>query len=200
MFTLPKLSYNYNALEPFMDEKTMTIHHTKHHQGYVDKLNQTLEKYPKLQESNIEDLLMDLNSIPKEIRTAVINTGGGHFNHSFFWKIMAPKTKSDLSDKLLKEINSSFGGLDEFKDSFTQSAVSIFGSGWAWVVKNDNKLEIINTTNQDSPISNGLKPLLCLDVWEHAYYLKYQNKRADYIDAWWNVVNWDQVEKNFTNN
>lgn len=197
MFTLPNLSYNYNALEPFIDEKTMTIHHTKHHQGYVDKLNKTLEKYPKLQEKKIEDLLMDLSSIPKDIKTAVINTGGGHFNHSFFWKIMAPKTKSKPNESFLKEINSSFGSFSKFKEKFTQTAVGKFGSGWVWLVDNNNKLEIIDTSNQDSPISNGLKPLLCLDVWEHAYYLKYQNKRADYINAWWSVVNWDQVEKNF---
>jgi len=193
-YQLPKLSYSYNALEPFIDARTMEIHHTKHHQAYVDKLNLALEKYPDLQERPLEELLGNLESIPQEIRTAVRNHGGGHFNHSFFWRIMGPNTGGEPTGALAEALNKSFGDFAKFKEQFTAAASGIFGSGWAWLVTENLKLIIVTTPNQDSPISAGLKPILGLDVWEHAYYLKYQNKRADYISAWWNIVNWKEVE------
>lgn len=195
---LPKLPYSYDALEPYIDALTMEIHYTKHHQTYVNNLNAALEKYPHLQEKSIEDLLKDLNAIPEDIRTAVRNNGGGHLNHSMFWPMMSPKGGGEPTGELASVINSTFGSFTEFKDRFSKTALGHFGSGWAWLcVDKSGKLIVNSTPNQDNPISDGLKPILGLDVWEHAYYLKYQNRRADYIAAWWNVVNWEQIAKNY---
>jgi Fe-Mn family superoxide dismutase len=198
MYKLPDLSYSYDALEPHIDARTMEIHHTKHHQGYVDKLNAALEKYPDLQGKLLADLLWDLDSVPEDIRAAVRNNGGGHLNHSLFWQIMSPKAGGEPEGKLAELMDRDFGSFEKFKDSFSQAAAAIFGSGWAWLVKDgSNKLLIKITANQDSPVMEGLNPIFCLDVWEHAYYLKHQNKRPDYIAAWWHVVNWREVAKNF---
>ena len=189
-FELPKLEYAYDALEPHIDAKTMEIHHTKHHQTYVDKLNAALEKYPELVGRPIEELLMNLADLKVEEadRTAIRNHGGGHFNHSLFWKYLDPSNQKD--ELLAKEIASAFGSVEDFKKQFADSAVKVFGSGWTWLVRNNSnsKLEIKNLPNQDAPIMLGLQPIFGLDVWEHAYYLKYQNKRADYISSWWNVL------------
>jgi Fe-Mn family superoxide dismutase len=193
-FELPALPYAYNALEPYIDEQTMTIHHTKHHQGYVSKVNAALEGHSDLASKSIEDLLANLNDIPESIRTAVQNHGGGHANHSLFWQIMAPGGGGTPSGNLASALTSTFGGYEGFKEQFANAGTGRFGSGWAWlVVGNNGDLSIMSTPNQDSPLSQGLKPILGLDVWEHAYYLKYQNKRADYITAWWSVVNWTKV-------
>jgi Fe-Mn family superoxide dismutase len=187
---LPKLPYTYDALEPYIDAKTMELHHTKHHQTYVDKLNAALEKYPDLQGKPVEELLMNLASLQVEEadRTAIKNHGGGHFNHSLFWKLLDPSNNQD--ELLVKEINSAFGSVDEFKKQFTDSATKLFGSGWTWLVRNgsDSKLEIKNLPMQDAPIMSGLQPLLGLDVWEHAYYLKYQNRRPEYIENFWKAL------------
>ncbi len=196
MFSLPDLPYNYNALEPFIDEETMKIHHDKHHQTYVDNLNKVLEGHNDLLKMDVKELLQKLDQVPEEIRTKVKNNAGGHANHSFFWKVMSPK-KTEPKGKLLDAINSSFGSLESFQEKFTNAGLGRFGSGWAWLLVNNGKLEIIDTANQDTPLSEGKKAILCLDVWEHAYYLKYQNRRADYIKAWWNVVNWSKVEEYF---
>ena len=189
-FELPKLPYSYNALEPYIDAKTMELHHTKHHQTYVDKLNAALEKYPDLQGRPIEELLMNLASlkVDEADRTAIRNHGGGHLNHSLFWKYLDPSNKKD--ELLAKEIVSTFGSQEEFKKQFTDSATKLFGSGWTWLVRNgqNSKLEIKNLPMQDSPLMMGLEPVLGLDVWEHAYYLKYQNRRAEYIENWWKVL------------
>jgi Fe-Mn family superoxide dismutase len=195
MHKLPSLPYKYDALEPFIDAKTMEIHHGKHHQTYVDKLNAALEGQTTLQGKKVEELLMNLNSVPEKIRQAVINHGGGHFNHSFFWPMLKKGTK--YKGDAAKAIDKTFGSFDKFKEAFTASATTLFGSGWAWLVLSNGKLEIIQTKNQDSPISLGKKPVLGLDVWEHAYYLKYQNRRAEYIEAFFNVINWDRVNENF---
>ena len=192
---LPKLPYAYDALEPFIDEQTMEIHHGKHHQTYVDKLNKALEKYPKLQGKSAEELLKNLELIPEDIRTAVRNHGGGHANHSFFWQIL--KKDVEPSGEILKVINKKFNGIDNFKTEFSNKAVGLFGSGWCWLVLNGKELEIITTPNQDSPVSQGKIPVLGLDLWEHSYYLKYQNRRNEYIKSFWNIVNWDQVNANF---
>ncbi|GBD39510.1 Superoxide dismutase [Mn] [bacterium HR37] len=195
---LPPLPYSYDALEPHIDALTMEIHHTKHHQAYVNNLNAALEKYPELQDKSVEELLKDLNSIPEDIRTAVRNNGGGHLNHSMFWLMMSPKGGGEPTGELAEAIKNNFGSFANFKDLFSKTAVGHFGSGWAWLcVDKDGKLVVLSTPNQDNPISNGLKPILGLDVWEHAYYLKYQNRRADYVAAWWNVVNWEQIAKNY---
>ncbi|GIW46426.1 MAG: superoxide dismutase [Mn] [Deltaproteobacteria bacterium] len=195
---LPPLPYSYDALEPHIDALTMEIHHTKHHQAYVNNLNAALEKYPELQDKSVEELLKDLNSIPEDIRTAVRNNGGGHLNHSMFWLMMSPKGGGEPTGELAEAIKANFGSFANFKDLFSKTAVGHFGSGWAWLcVDKDGKLVVLSTPNQDNPISNGLKPILGLDVWEHAYYLKYQNRRADYVAAWWNVVNWEQIAKNY---
>ncbi len=197
-FELPSLPYGYDALEPYIDAQTMQIHHDKHHQTYVDKLNAALEKHPALQKKAVEELLSDLAAIPEEIRTAVRNFGGGHFNHLFFWQMMAPKVESGPEGKVAEAIKKDFGGLEEFKKQFSDKAATLFGSGWVWLAKDSSgKLGIVTTPNQDSPISVGLKPLLVLDVWEHAYYLKYQNRRPEYIENWWNLVNWEKIEKLF---
>jgi superoxide dismutase, Fe-Mn family len=196
-YELPKLPYDYSALEPHIDARTMEIHHTKHHQTYVNNLNAAIEKHPEQGERSLTDMLKDLNSVPEDIRSAVRNSGGGHANHSLFWEIMCPGGGEPSGD-LLEAINSSLGSLDAFKEEFTKAAATRFGSGWAWLsLEGSGKLVVSSTPNQDNPVSEGLKPILGLDVWEHAYYLNYQNRRPDYIAAWWNVVNWDQVEANY---
>ncbi len=203
--TLPTLSYTYDALEPYIDAKTMKIHHTKHHQAYIDKLNAALEKYPDLAAQSAEELIGNLEAMPEDIRTAVRNHGGGHANHSMFWQIMTPE-KNEMGEGFVKDLCDTFGSVEEFKKQFTDAALGRFGSGWVWViypeqsrrVKNGEKLEITSTANQDSPLSEGKRPILCLDVWEHAYYLKYHNKRPDYIEAFWNVVNWEEVGKRYS--
>ena len=198
-YQLPKLPYSYDALEPHIDARTMEIHHTKHHQTYINNVNAALEKYPALAEKSVEDLISDLNAVPEDIRTVVRNNGGGHANHSLFWTIMAPKAGGEPSGELGEAIKSAFGGFDGFKDQFSKAAAGRFGSGWAWLsVGGGGKLAVTSTPNQDSPLSEGLTPILGLDVWEHAYYLNYQNRRPDYIAAWWNVVNWKQVASNYT--
>lgn len=197
-FELPQLPYPYDALEPHIDAKTMEIHHTKHHQTYVNKTNAALEAHPELKGKSIEEILSDLNAIPEDIRTAVRNNGGGHANHSLFWPVMSPEGGGEPKGELATAINSAFGGFAYLKEQFSNAAANRFGSGWAWlVVDKSGALQITSTPNQDTPISSGQKPILGLDVWEHAYYLKYQNRRPDYISAWWNVVNWEQVAKNF---
>lgn len=199
-FTLPALPYAANALEPSIDEKTMTIHHDGHHGAYVNNLNKALESATQLAGKSLEELLANNCSIvPENIRTAVRNNAGGHANHSMFWVIMAPRAGGQPSGKIAEAINSTFGGFPAFQEKFNAAATTRFGSGWAWLVKGSGgKLEIISTANQDSPIMEGKYPVMGLDVWEHAYYLKYQNKRGDYIKAWWNVVNWPEIEKRFT--
>jgi len=197
VFELPELGYAYNSLEPFIDEATMRLHHDKHHAAYVKKLNEALEGHKGLQDKSVEELIKNLNSVPENIRNAVRNHGGGHLNHSFFWKLLKKNTKP--SGEILDAIKKNFGGLDEFKEQFKKSALGQFGSGWAWLVLNpaSKKLEIMSTSNQDSPLTLGKIPVLCIDVWEHAYYLKYQNMRDSYIDNFFNVINWNQVNKNF---
>ncbi len=196
-YQLPKLPYSYDALEPHIDARTMEIHHTKHHQTYINNVNAALEKYPALAEKSVQDLIRDLNAVPEDIRTVVRNNGGGHANHSLFWTIMAPKAGGEPSGELAEAIKSAFGGFDSFKDQFSKAAAGRFGSGWAWLSVGGGKLAVTSTPNQDSPLSEGLTPILGLDVWEHAYYLNYQNRRPDYIAAWWNVVNWKQVASNY---
>ena len=192
---LPELSYAYDALEPYIDKQTMEIHHTKHHQTYVDKLNAAIEGHKDIQNKMVEDLLRDLNAVPESIRTAVRNHGGGHFNHSFFWPMLRKETS--FGGDVANAINSSFGSFDKFKDEFSNAAALLFGSGWAWLVWSSNELQIMTTPNQDNPLSQGKTPLLGLDVWEHAYYLKYQNRRPEYISAFFNVINWDKVNDYF---
>jgi Fe-Mn family superoxide dismutase len=199
MYELPKLTYSYDSLEPHIDAQTMEIHYTKHHQGYVNKLNTALENHSELQDKPLEDLLWTLDSVPEEIRKAVRNNGGGHLNHSLFWKIMSPDGGGEPQGELAEAINKDLGSFNQFKEDFTNTAATVFGSGWAWLVKDGSgKLLVKSTSNQDSPVMEGLTPLLGLDVWEHAYYLKYQNKRPDYIGAFWNVVNWEEVSNNFS--
>ena len=193
-FELPKLPYEYNSLEPYIDAQTMEIHHSKHHQAYINNLNAALDKYPELYDKGLEWLLKNLEEIPLDIRVAVRNNGGGHFNHSMFWNVMSPVKMVSPKLELSKAIDEKFGNFEVFKNEFAKSAITRFGSGWAFLAINKNKeLEIISTSNQDNPISEGLIPILALDVWEHAYYLKFQNRRPDYIFEWWNVVNWDYV-------
>ena len=197
-FELPPLPYGYDALEPYIDAQTMQIHHDKHHQAYTDKLNAALEKYPDLQAKPIEKLLKDLDSVPEEIRLAVRNHGGGYYNHSLFWEMMKKGGGGEAAGELKTKLDQDFGSFEEFKKQFSEVAATVFGSGWAWLVKDPaGKLAIVKTPNQDSPISQGQFPLLGIDVWEHAYYLKYQNRRPEYIENWWNVVNWEQVEALF---
>jgi len=193
---LPQLPYAYDALEPHIDARTMEIHYRKHHGGYVDKLNAALKDHGDLQSHTLADLLIDLSNLPEPIRSAVRNNGGGHANHSLFWTVMTPDATAGPTGELEKALRSSFGSVDEFRSRFHSAALDRFGSGWAWLAVKDGKLVVTSTPNQDSPIMNGLRPILGLDVWEHAYYLKYQNRRADYIQAWWNVVNWNQVAEN----
>ena len=197
-FELPKLPYAVDALEPYIDAQTMTIHHDKHHQAYVTNLNAALEKHPELAKKSLEALLKDLNAVPEDIRLAVRNQGGGTWNHSMFWEIMAPKAGGAPKGELAKAIDASFKSFDAFKEEFTKAAIGRFGSGWAWLVKKGSGLAVVSTANQDNPMSEGATPILTIDVWEHAYYLKYQNRRADYVTAWWNVVNWDGVAGRFS--
>jgi Fe-Mn family superoxide dismutase len=192
---LPALPYSNNALEPHIDAQTMQIHHGKHHQTYVTNLNAALDKHPELHGKNLDDLVRSVNSVPEDIRTAVRNNGGGHWNHSMFWKLMAANAGGPPTGAVADAINSSFGGFDKFKEQFQAAGLGRFGSGWAWLVDNGGKLEITSTPNQDNPLMDGKKAILGVDVWEHAYYLKYQNRRADYLGAWWNVVNWAEVNK-----
>jgi Fe-Mn family superoxide dismutase len=197
-YELPQLPYAYDALEPYIDAKTMEIHHTKHHQTYTNNLNAALEKHPEIADVPLEKMLADLTIVPEDIRTAIRNSGGGYWNHDFFWKVMAPKAGGEPQGKIADAITASFGNFASFKETFTKTAAGVFGSGWAWLVTGeDGKLSVISTPNQDSPLALGKKPILTLDVWEHAYYLKFQNRRPEYIDAWWNVVNWNAVEENF---
>lgn len=195
---LPPLPYASNALEPHIDARTMEIHHGKHHQAYINNLNAALEGHTNLQAKSVEDLIKDLNAVPENIRTAVRNNGGGHANHSLFWPLMSPNGGGQPGGDLAAAINNAFGSFDSFKDQFSKAAATRFGSGWAWLsVDSSGQLVVSSTPNQDSPLMEGMTPILGLDVWEHAYYLNYQNRRPDYIAAWWNVVNWDQVAKNY---
>lgn len=198
MFKLPPLPYAYDALEPYIDARTMEIHYTKHHQGYVDNLNAALEKHPELFKKSLAELVSNLNSLPEDVRTAVRNQGGGDFNHTFFWPLMKKNGGGEPKGKVGDEIKKSFGSFSAFQEQFNNAAKSRFGSGWAWLsINQQGNLVVTSTANQDTPLAESLKPLLGLDVWEHAYYLKYQNKRVDYIAAWWHVINWDTVEQNF---
>ena len=195
---LMPLPYEYDALEPFIDAQTMMIHHDKHHAAYVKNLNAALEKHPELEKKSLEDLISNLNTVPEDIRMAVRNHGGGTWNHNLFWEIMAPKSGGEPTGDLGKAITAAFGTFSGFTTEFDKAAMGRFGSGWAWLVKKGDDLSIVSTPNQDNPMSDGMKPLLGIDVWEHAYYLKYQNRRADYVAAWWNVVNWKAVENRFS--
>jgi Fe-Mn family superoxide dismutase len=198
MFELPKLQYEFKALEPHIDAKTMEIHYSKHHQGYTNKLNVALEKQPDLLTLTIEEILSDLDQIPGSIRQGVINNGGGFYNHTLFWANLSPNGGGEPTGALHEALNSKFETFDAFKEVFASAAATQFGSGWAWLVVDENgELAVVSTANQDNPISNGQTPLLGLDVWEHAYYLNYQNRRPDYISAFWNVVNWAEVEKRY---
>lgn len=201
MHTLPDLPYGYDALEPYIDKQTMELHHGKHHQTYINKLNDVLKGNDELSGLSIKDLIKKLDGVPEDIKTTVRNNGGGHLNHGFFWKVMASPGEgagSEPSGDLASAINSSFGSFKEFQEKFAGAAAGRFGSGWAWLVKSGGKIEVTSTPNQDSPVSENKTPILGLDVWEHAYYLKYQNRRPEYIDAWWNVVNWQEVERLFS--
>ena len=195
--TLPALPYDFAALEPHIDTQTMQIHHGKHHQAYVNNLNAALGKHPELHKKTLEELLGNINTVPEDIRTAVRNNAGGHHNHSLFWTIMAPKAGGEPSGTLADAIKKTFGDFAKFKEAIGTAATTRFGSGWAWLASAKGTLEVFSTANQDSPLMDGKKPILGLDVWEHAYYLKYQNRRPDYIGAWWNVVNWPEVQKRF---
>ena len=194
-FELPELPYAYDALEPHIDKETMNIHHTKHHNGYVTKLNAALEGHSEFDGLSVEDILADLNKVPEDIRTAVRNNGGGHANHSLFWTILGKDGAKEPVGDLKQAIDKTFGSYDAFKETFANAAATRFGSGWAWLVVADGKLEVLSTPNQDSPISDGKTPILGIDVWEHAYYLNYQNRRPDYINAFFDVINWDKVEE-----
>ena len=195
--SLPSLNYDYSALEPHIDAQTMEIHHTKHHQTYINNLNLALENHPELFDKSLEELLANLNDIPENIRGAVRNHGGGHHNHSLFWKVLSPNSTQQPEGLLLDKINNDFGNFENLKTEFSEKATKQFGSGWGWLCEDSSgKLLTISTPNQDSPLSQGLNPILGIDVWEHAYYLNYQNKRPDYISAFWNIVNWVEVEKN----
>ena len=193
--SLPALPYPTDALEPHIDKMTMEIHHGKHHQAYVTNLNAALDKHPELHTKSIEDLLKGINTVPEDIRTAVRNNGGGHANHSMFWQVMGPNAGGAPTGAIADAINGSFGGFDKFKEELKKAGVGRFGSGWAWVIDQGGKLAIESSANQDSPLMEGKKVVFGVDVWEHAYYLKYQNRRPDYLDAWWNVVNWNEINK-----
>jgi Fe-Mn family superoxide dismutase len=197
-FTLPALPYAFEALEPHIDAKTMQIHHDGHHGAYVTNLNKAIESVPELKSKRLEELLANnCAAVPENIRTAVRNNGGGHINHSMFWEIMTPKGGGQPVGNVAQAITGAFGGFDQFREKFNNAATTRFGSGWAWLVKSAGKVDIISTANQDSPLMEGKTPIMGLDVWEHAYYLKYQNRRGEYINAWWNVVNWPKIEERF---
>ncbi|RKX36371.1 MAG: superoxide dismutase [Mn] [Verrucomicrobia bacterium] len=196
-YELPSLDYAYRALEPHIDARTMEIHHTKHHQTYITNVNAALEGHADLAAKSVDDLISDLGSVPEAIRTAVRNNGGGHANHSFFWKVIGPDAGGSPTGKLAEAIDSTFGGFDSLKEAFLKAAATRFGSGWAWISVKDGALAVHSTANQDSPLMDGAAPILGLDVWEHAYYLNYQNRRPDYVAAFWNVVNWDAAEANY---
>ena len=198
-FKLPDLPYSFDALEPHIDARTMEIHHDKHHQGYTDKLNAALEKHSDWQDRSISDILRSIDSVPEDIRTAVRNNGGGYANHDMFWKIMSPNGGGEPGGELAKAIDGAFGSFSDLKKKLTTAASGQFGSGWGWLVLSNGSLKVYSTPNQDSPYMKGDVPLLGVDVWEHAYYLKYQNKRGDYLGAWWNVVNWDEVANRYSN-
>lgn len=198
MYLLPELPYSYDALEPYIDARTMEIHHTKHHETYIENLNKALEAYPALQDKPLIELISDLNAVPEAIRTAVRNQGGGHLNHSLFWPMMAKTGGGEPKGQVASAINTHFKSFGEFQNKFNAAAKGVFGSGWAWLcVDKQGNLVVTSTPNQDSPVSVGLQPVLGLDVWEHAYYLKYQSGRVNYITAWWHVINWEQVEENY---
>ena len=196
-FTLPPLPYDFAALEPHIDAKTMEIHHGKHHQAYVNNLNAAIEKTPELAKKSLDDLMRNVGALPEAVRTAVRNNGGGHWNHSMFWQIMVPKAGGEPGGKLGQAITTAFGDFAKFREQFSAAGIGRFGAGWAWLINNGGKLSITSTPNQDNPLMEGQKAIMGLDVWEHAYYLKYQNRRPDYINAWWNIVNWREVEKRF---
>jgi Fe-Mn family superoxide dismutase len=197
-YELPPLPYPFDALEPHIDAKTMEIHHDKHHQTYVTNANNALKDHPDLANKPVEELISNLNAVPENIRTTVRNNAGGHANHTLFWKILSPNGGGEPKGELATAINSTFGGFEPFKEKVNAAGAARFGSGWAWLVVNkEGKLDVISTANQDNPLMEGLKPVIGVDVWEHAYYLKYQNRRPEYLKAWWNVVNWDEAEKNY---
>jgi Fe-Mn family superoxide dismutase len=196
-FELPKLSYAYDALEPYIDARTMEIHHSKHHAAYTNNLNAALDKHPELKGKAIEQILADLAKVPEDIRTAVRNHGGGYFNHNVFWSIMGPKGGGEPTGPLADAIQSAFGGFAAFKEKFSAAAASQFGSGWAWLAVKDGALVVLTMPNQDSPVSQGMTPVLTIDVWEHAYYLKYQNRRPEYIENWWHTINWNEASRRF---
>jgi len=199
-YTLPPLAYPYNALEPHIDARTMEIHHTKHHQAYINNVNNAIKGKADLESKTVEELIANINAVPEDIRNVVRNNGGGHANHTFFWTIIGPNAGGQPKDKVAAAIAQAFGSFDAFKEKFAQAATTRFGSGWAWLsLLKDGKLEISSTANQDSPLMEGKTPILGIDVWEHAYYLHYQNRRPDYIAAFWNVVNWQEVERRFLN-
>ena len=197
-FELPQLPYAYDALEPHIDKETMNIHHTKHHNTYVTNLNNALEGNEELLSKTVEEVVSNLDAVPEAARTAVRNNGGGHANHSLFWQVISPNGGGEPAGELAEAINAKFGGFEGFKEEFSKAATTRFGSGWAWLAVNNGELEVTSTPNQDSPLMEGKTPLLGLDVWEHAYYLNYQNRRPEYIGAFWNVVNWDEVSKRFS--
>lgn len=197
-FELPQLPYAYDALEPHIDKETMNIHHTKHHNTYVTNLNNALEGNEELLSKTVEEVVANLDAVPEAARTAVRNNGGGHANHSLFWQVISPNGGGEPNGELAEAINSKFGGFEGFKEEFSKAATTRFGSGWAWLVVNNGELEVTSTPNQDSPLMEGKTPILGLDVWEHAYYLNYQNRRPEYIGAFWNVVNWEEVSKRYT--
>jgi superoxide dismutase, Fe-Mn family len=197
VFKLPPLTYDYNALEPHIDATTMKFHHDRHHAAYVKNLNAAVNKYPELKTKSVEQLLTSLSALPKDIQTTVRNNGGGHYNHTMYWQIMGPKGGGTPTGSIGTAIKTQFGTFDKFKTQFNEVGTKLFGSGWVWLVNDKNKLKIITTPNQDSPISQGLYPIMGNDVWEHAYYLKYQNRRPEYLSAWWNVINWTEVNKRF---
>ena len=197
MFELPKLRYEYNALEPYIDEQTMRIHHTKHHQAYTDNFNKAIQG-TNLENKDAEDIIKELNKVPDNIKTTVKNNSGGYVNHKLFWQILKKDVK--LKGEIEREITKNFGSFDKFKEEFSNAAMTQFGSGWAWLVVNKGKLEIMKTPNQDNPLTEGKTPILCLDVWEHAYYLKYQNKRAEYVNNFFNIINWDKVNELYSKN
>jgi Fe-Mn family superoxide dismutase len=196
-YELPKLTYSYDALEPYIDAQTMEIHHSKHHQAYVTNVNAALEKHADFAARPVDELITNLNEVPEDIRMAVRNNGGGHINHSFFWQLL--KKDVAFGGEVAEAIKETFGGFDDFKKKFATAAVTRFGSGWGWLVVNDGKLEIMSTPNQDSPLTEGKTPVLGIDVWEHAYYLKYQNRRPDYVEAFFNVIDWNKVNEHFKN-